>query len=269
MGERKRSAEEDPSMKEPLFEEKAVEETRYLSKLEKVRDVEYGWLKRLIYVNTGTIFLFWSFPDICIGGNFRNISSDGRTANYGEILGSLAVFITRSTPLITLPELLPVKSQTKISADWLQTYLLEEEVQEDAVTRLRPANERDVTVEVKNGEFKLTESSETSTLKDISFQLAKWQKVGICGMVGTRKVEPSVTMEGTTAYVAHSSWIQSGKGRAMDRRRYELCCLQEDMELFASGDQTVIGERGINMSGGQKQRIQLARACTKMQMFIY
>ena len=32
------------------------------------------------------------------------------------------------------------------------------------------------------------------------------------------------------------------------------------MELFVLGEDTVIGERGINISGGQKARISLARA---------
>jgi ABC-type multidrug transport system fused ATPase/permease subunit len=80
-----------------------------------------------------------------------------------------------------------------------------------------------------------------------------------------------VKVSGTTAYVTQSAWIQSGKvedniwfGTPMDRVRYnavlEACALKKDLELWAFGDQTEIGERGINMSGGQKQRIQLARA---------
>jgi ABC-type multidrug transport system fused ATPase/permease subunit len=78
-------------------------------------------------------------------------------------------------------------------------------------------------------------------------------------------------VSGNTAYVAQSAWIQTGKvednirfGKPMDRSRYEsilsACSLKKDLELWAFGDQTEIGERGINMSGGQKQRIQLARA---------
>ncbi|PNX54656.1 ABC transporter C family member 3-like protein, partial [Trifolium pratense] len=40
----------------------------------------------------------------------------------------------------------------------------------------------------------------------------------------------------------------------------EACSLKKDLEILSFGDQTIIGERGINLSGGQKQRIQIARA---------
>lgn len=50
----------------------------------------------------------------------------------------------------------------------------------------------------------------------------------------------------------------------MDQTKYKrilhVCSLEKDLELLCHGDQTLIGDRGINLSGGQKQRIQLARA---------
>ena len=33
-----------------------------------------------------------------------------------------------------------------------------------------------------------------------------------------------------------------------------------DLHLFGKGEDTIIGDRGINISGGQKARISLARA---------
>lgn len=50
----------------------------------------------------------------------------------------------------------------------------------------------------------------------------------------------------------------------MDLERYaavvHACALRPDLKVLPSGDETLVGERGLLLSGGQKARISLARA---------
>ncbi|XP_052008122.1 ATP-binding cassette sub-family C member 12-like isoform X2 [Xyrauchen texanus] len=130
-----------------------------------------------------------------------------------------------------------------------------------------------------------THTSETKpALRDISFTLSKGSLLGVCGNVGSGKtslissileqmhlMSGSVSANGTLAYVSQQAWIFHGTvrdnilmGEPFDQTRYDrvihACSLKPDLAIFPYGDQTEIGERGINLSGGQKQRVSLARA---------
>ena len=75
----------------------------------------------------------------------------------------------------------------------------------------------------------------------------------------------------TIAYVAQSAWLENKSiqqnilfGAPLVEERYqetlEVCGLTSDLKILEDGDQTEIGEKGINLSGGQKARVSLARA---------
>jgi len=85
------------------------------------------------------------------------------------------------------------------------------------------------------------------------------------------KANPETGLTESVAYCAQQAWLVNGTikenivfASPWDAKRYKnvivACSLQRDLEILDSGDQTLVGEKGVTLSGGQKQRISLARA---------
>ncbi|XP_057844849.2 putative ABC transporter C family member 15 isoform X2 [Cryptomeria japonica] len=258
-------------------------ESRFLLKLETLRREECGWLKKYFYALSVTTFIFWGAPTFVSVVSFGSCIILGVPLTTGRILSALATFKILQEPINSLPDFISVIAQSKVSLDRIADFLNQEELQQDAVEKVSK-DSTDYAIEIQEGVFSWDPAAPTPTIRGLDVHIRKGIRVAVCGTVGSgkssflscmlgeiSKMSGVVKISGTKAYVSQSPWIPSGKirdnvlfGKEWDKTRYEsvlqACAFKKDLELFPYGDQTEIGERGINLSGGQKQRIQIARA---------
>lgn len=258
-------------------------DSHYLEKLVSLRKTEHNWLWKSLRLNALTAFIFWGSPTFISVITFGGCVLMGIPLTAGRVLSALATFRMLQDPIFNLPDLLNVIAQGKVSVDRISSYLQEDEIKSNAVEFV-PNNQTELHVEIDGGKFSWDMEPRNPILDHIQLKVKKGMKVAICGTVGSgkssllacilgemHKLSGAVKVSSDKAYVPQSPWILTGNirenilfGKPYESDKYnrtiEACALTKDFELFAAGDLTEIGERGINMSGGQKQRIQIARA---------
>jgi ABC-type multidrug transport system fused ATPase/permease subunit len=259
-------------------------EKRYLTKIEEIRQGEYGWLVKNSIIAALQSYVFWLTPVLISVATFSTCVLFGIPLTAGRILSAIATLRVLQMSMGVVPEFITFIAQTKVSLDRLWKFLQEEELPKDVVIHVPKDQNQGIAIKIEGGQFSWDPSIKPETLNMINLEVKVGTHVAVCGTVGSGKssllscilgeipkLAGTVQVSGTMAYVAQSAWIQSGKvednirlGARMNRAHYdavlEACALNKDLQLLAFGDQTEIGERGLNLSGGQKQRIQLARA---------
>lgn len=257
-------------------------EDHFNKKIQDSRDSEFHWLWKFMFAVTNNIVILFSTPVIITTLAFGASILFGIPLNAATIFTSTSVIKILQEPINNFPQALISLSQAIISLGRLDKYLQSKELVEGVVER-REGCGGNIAVEVNDGVFGWDDEGD-AVLNNVNLKIKKGELAAIVGTVGSgkssllssvlgemHKISGQVRVCGTTAYVAQTAWIQNGTiqenilfGLPMNTQRYRevirVCSLEKDLEMMEFGDQTEIGERGINLSGGQKQRIQLARA---------
>ncbi|CAB0007608.1 unnamed protein product [Nesidiocoris tenuis] len=263
---------------EPSFEQQVI----------KIRNKEIKVLRESAYFGAATSFIWSCAPFLVSLVTFavyvlvdeRNVL-DAKTAFV-----SLSLFNLLRFPLSMLPMMISNVIQAGVSIKRINKFLNGEELDPNAVSH----NEKeDDAIVIKKGSFRWEATDDVNgeaepILSEIDLKIKPHSLVAVVGVVGSgkssllsallgemEKLSGHVNVNGSVAYVSQTAWIQNATlqdnilfGKDLHKRNYlrvvEACALKPDFEMLPGGDQTEIGEKGINLSGGQKQRVSLARA---------
>ncbi|KAF0715600.1 hypothetical protein As57867_003289, partial [Aphanomyces stellatus] len=203
-----------------------------------------------------------------------------QTLTAAKVFTALSLFNMINSPMTRLPQVVATFMQAAVSYKRYSEFLELDEREPMIVTSNVSAN--DVDLEVTNGSFGW--DAEKPFFTDLNLKIKHGEFVVVHGSVGEGKTSlcnvllgeldkynGSVGVNGRVAYFSQQPWIQNMTirenilfGLPYDRVKYnrvlDACALQKDLTLFAAGDRTEIGSKGVNVSGGQKARISLARA---------
>ncbi|XP_033208793.1 probable multidrug resistance-associated protein lethal(2)03659 isoform X2 [Belonocnema kinseyi] len=130
---------------------------------------------------------------------------------------------------------------------------------------------------------KWSAESKEDTLKSLNMSAKCGNITAVIGQVASGKssllhlilhelplVSGKIKIHGEISYFSQDPWTFGSSireniifGRSMNKERYDqvikVCQLERDFSIFPYKDQTIIGEKGINLSGGQRARVALAR----------
>ena len=246
------------------------------------------------------IALIFTFA-MAFGGHFVLMITNAErrmveAGNLAEFIGYLDILIW---PMIALGQIVSMRSRSKASLKRITAFLDTEIVVKSPENAVKVDNIKG-DISYRNFSFHYPNYDATS-LKNINLDIKAGQSIGIVGKIGCGKttlvnvllmlynLEPGTlfidgldittlditSLRSQIAYVPQDNFLFSDTiekninfgltngtlEKAKEGARF--AGIDEDIEEFSNGYQTISGERGVTLSGGQKQRVSIARAYVK------
>uniref|UniRef100_A0AC11DHG0 Uncharacterized protein n=1 Tax=Ovis aries TaxID=9940 RepID=A0AC11DHG0_SHEEP len=228
-------------------------EPSYKKKIIEIREKELEVQKSAGYLTVFSMLTLTCIPFLVSLATFGVyfLLDEGNILTATKVFTSMSLFNILRLPLFDLPMVISAVVQTRISLQFFFNFLYHLFLSLLCSLNIRIPEGALVAVVGQVG------SGKSSVLSAILGEMEKLKGV--------------VQRKGSVAYVSQQAWIQNCIlqenilfGSVMQKQLYErvleACVLLPDLEQLPNGDQTEIGEKGVNISGGQKHRVCLARA---------
>uniref|UniRef100_A0A2I3RSQ3 ATP binding cassette subfamily C member 13 (pseudo n=1 Tax=Pan troglodytes TaxID=9598 RepID=A0A2I3RSQ3_PANTR len=248
-------------------------EPSYKNKIIKIRDQELEFQKSARYLTVFSMLTLTCIPfllsvslaTLCV----YFLLDEGNILTATKVFTSMSLFNILRIPLFELPTVISAVVQTKISLGRLEDFLNTEELLPQSIETNYAG---DHAIGFTDASFSWDKTG-MPVLKDLKVKIPEGALVAVVGQVGSgkssvlsailgemEKLTGVVQRKGSVAYVSQQAWIQNCILQENILFVLEACALLPDLEQLPKGDQTEIGERGVNISGGQQHRVSLARA---------
>ena len=219
--------------------------------------------------------------------------------NAGQLLEFIGYFNSVIWPIMAVSELIDMSSRGKASLARVGE-LLDAEVTVKDGPNVQPLVDPQGGIEFRNLTFRYPDG-EFDALENVSFTIMPGENIGLVGKTGSGKTtlvdlilrtynvpDGTVFVDGkdvngltirsvreACAYVPQDNFLFSDtienniafgeSSHTLDAvvTAARLADVDSNIQEFAKGYGTVLGERGVTVSGGQKQRISIARALMK------
>ncbi|RHZ09319.1 hypothetical protein DYB31_002623 [Aphanomyces astaci] len=256
-------------------------EERYYVKISDFRDDELKSLWTGSCIQAGTIAMNYIAPVALTTVSFASyVLLFKQTLTASKVFTALALFNMIKAPMMLLPEIIAIWMQSLVLYKRFTEFLALDERDPTIVSPTVSSNA--MAIEVVDGCFGW--DADKPFFNHLNVSVKGGELVVLHGSVGEGKSSfcnvllgeldkygGSVGVSGRVAFFAQQPWIQNLTirenilfGLPYDRVKYnnvlEACALAKDLTLFAAGDRTEIGSKGVIVSGGQKARISQARA---------